>query len=161
MSYSGPVDDKPKLREKGGPRVIATLKKRSYIDSGAHPEDALEHALNMDTEGLGKLLVKHPTLLSTPDEKFGNVPLHVASSKANIEMIDFLVRKGADINFQDIYGNGPLHYAVDKEQIPAMKYLLKHGAKVNLPDYRGNFLSILFKGFSFFSKYYVYYMYII
>lgn len=36
--------------------------------------------------------------------------LHWASDRGKLELVDFLIRAGADINIQDYGGQTPLHY---------------------------------------------------
>lgn len=36
--------------------------------------------------------------------------LHWASDRGNLELVDFLVRAGANVNIQDYSGQTPLHY---------------------------------------------------
>lgn len=43
-------------------------------------------------------------------------------------MVDYLYKKGAEINDQDIYFNTSLHYAAMKKHRNVIIYLLKHGA---------------------------------
>ena len=71
------------------------------------------------------------------DER-GNVTMHVAASRGLLEMMAFLIRKGANIDIQDIYGNTPLLYAIDKNQVDAVELLIKNGANVHITDFRGN-----------------------
>lgn len=82
--------------------------------------------------------MKHPNIINVKDETNGNVALHVAASKNNVPMLELLVRKGADIDIQDIFGNAPIHYAVDKERKETTQALIKHGVRINIQDYKGN-----------------------
>lgn len=59
---------------------------------------------------------------------FGERPLHVASSRGNIEEIAALVEAGAEINAPGDLGNTPLHEAVGQGHMAAVQYLLDHGA---------------------------------
>ena len=62
---------------------------------------------------------------------FGERPLHVASSRGNMEEIAALVEAGAEVNAPGDLGNTPLHEAVGQGHLMAVQYLLDHGASPN------------------------------
>ena len=64
-------------------------------------------------------------------------PLVAACTQDNVEMIRYLVSKGADLNKQAPYWGGPLHVAAQYGCISVMKYLLDSGVDVNATNYRG------------------------
>lgn len=101
-------------------------------------ERSIELAISGDLDEFQSHIDANKDLLNVKDEDHGNVPLHIAASKGNIEMIQYLVRKGASLNIQDVYGNTALHYALDKSNNDIAFYLLKNGCDVNISDYRGN-----------------------
>jgi ankyrin repeat protein len=101
-------------------------------------EKSIELAISGDLDELQSRFEANKDLINVKDEEHGNVPLHIAASKGNMEMVHYLVRKGASLNVQDVYGNTPLHYALDKNNNEVAFYLLKHGCDVNISDYRGN-----------------------
>ena len=101
-------------------------------------ERSVELAISGDIDEFQSHLDANKDLINVKDEEHGNVPLHIAASKGNMEMVHYLVRKGASLNVQDVYGNTPLHYALDKNNNEVAFYLLKHGCDVNISDYRGN-----------------------
>jgi ankyrin repeat protein len=71
--------------------------------------------------------------------KYGT-PLHSQVScgvnfVVNVEIIDFLISKGADLHTKDdVQGRTPLHMAVCYENIDAIKILVSRGADVNAKD---------------------------
>ena len=67
---------------------------------------------------------------------FGERPLHVASSRGNMEEIAALVEGGAEVNAPGDLGNTPLHEAVGQGHMKAVRYLLDHGAS---PDAQNEF----------------------
>lgn len=54
-----------------------------------------------------------------------------------LEMMQFLVKNGADVNAVDSYGNSALIYAISEKRISAVAFLVKNGANVNLRNKRG------------------------
>lgn len=67
---------------------------------------------------------------------FGDRPLHVASTRGNIEEIAALIEGGAEINGSGELGSTPLHEAVGQGHIEAIQFLLNRGAS---PDIKNQF----------------------
>lgn len=99
---------------------------------------AIELALSGDIEEFDIFLSQFPDMVNARDEGNGCVSMHVAASKGNMELAAFLIRKGANLNIQDIFGNTPLHYAIDKGNTNIVGFLMRNGCNFNLSDYRGN-----------------------
>ena len=55
----------------------------------------------------------------------------------NMDAINFLLNKGADVNLQDYRGYTGLHYAVKSKNFDASSCLVYNGADVNLQDRNG------------------------
>lgn len=66
-----------------------------------------------------------------------NTPLHEAAAFDQIEVIELLVAKGADINATDMNGDTPLHKAVAYGSTKSIKLLLKLGAKRSIRNKKG------------------------
>ena len=70
--------------------------------------------------------------------------LHVAAKYFNLEMIEYLITQGADVNAKDNTNQTPLHYAVQTSlcyayavrasDFEALKFLIAQGADVNAKD---------------------------
>jgi ankyrin repeat protein len=60
--------------------------------------------------------------------------LHAASSYGHIDIIQFLLDQGADIDIADNDGDTPL-YTV--ESIPIARYLVEHGATIDRLNLEG------------------------
>jgi ankyrin repeat protein len=56
----------------------------------------------------------------------------------NIELLDWLIKNGANINHQDGNGYFALHFAGQQKSIDSAILLLNNGANINLTDIHGN-----------------------
>ena len=65
-------------------------------------------------------------------------PLIYASLSNNIEMLEWLVNNGANINHQDRSGLCSLHAAAQRNNLDVVEYLLKVGGDPNLCNSSGN-----------------------
>jgi hypothetical protein len=54
----------------------------------------------------------------------------------DIEIIEMLLKNGANINQQDNMGNTPIFYAIDMKNIDLVKTLMKNNALVNIDKYK-------------------------
>jgi ankyrin repeat protein len=102
------------------------------------PDMSIELILRGNVEEFKELMMKYPQAVNLKERAHGNVPLHVAASKGDSNLVSFLIRLGAFPNMQDIFGNGPLHYATDKSKYATMELLVASGANPNLQDNKGN-----------------------
>ena len=85
-----------------------------------------------DLKKVKQLAGKNRDLLNEKDEQ-GFRPLHIAAVEGYSEIVDYLVKSGADINGKGMYGWSPLHMAVKFNQIQIIKLLLSLKAD---PDIR-------------------------
>lgn len=104
----------------------------------ADPSFCMNLLLKGEIEEFRDYIFQFPYVVNAKEPNHGNVPLHVASSKGDLGLINTLLSFGADINLQDIFGNAAIHYAADKAKRSAIELLLKSGANPNLQDFRGN-----------------------
>jgi hypothetical protein len=98
----------------------------------------MELLLQGNIEEFRTYVAHFPYVVNMKDADHGNVPLHVASSKGDLGLMNYLLQNGAEVNIQDIFGNSPLHYAADKGKRSAVELLIQAGANANLQDFRGN-----------------------
>jgi ankyrin repeat protein len=88
---------------------------------------------------IGIMIDESPEILNEVDEN-DDTPLTVACSKENIEMIQLLLEKGANPNYQDNGGRTPLMTIVascNEKAGQIVELLLANGADPNLRDENG------------------------
>lgn len=85
-----------------------------------------------------RLLLGYDAMINKADN-LGNTPLTTAMMEENLELIEYLIEKGADINLQNKNNNAntPLHDAVIVGNKDIVNYLVKCGAYVNLKNNKG------------------------
>ena len=125
-----------KMRENGKKILFAPKNNSSSVLSD--PSEFIGIALSGNIDKFRDYISLCPDVVNLKEKEHGNVALHIASSKGNIQMASLLLSKGANLNIQDIFGNSPLHYAVDKKRKEMVELLIKCGADVNMKDFRGN-----------------------
>ena len=73
------------------------------------------------------------------EDSQGRLPLVCACAAKNIEMVNFLIKKGADVNLQSKYGLWPLLRATTIGSVEIVKRLIQvPGIKVDQPNIAGN-----------------------
>jgi len=65
-------------------------------------------------------------------------PIYTAINFGMLDIIEFLVSRGADVNFNDKYGEPPLLFAVAHAYPEVCRFLLQKGADPNVKDRDGN-----------------------
>lgn len=89
---------------------------------------------HQDLEGLEFLVSQNISMIEPPKD---SVALHLACSKNNPFIADFLIKHGVDINQRDALGQTALFVAVETHQKVMVEYLIHHGADVNLQTHSG------------------------
>jgi len=69
--------------------------------------------------------------------KYGNTPLHLASSHGHKDMAAMLLSCGAQVNVQDMDGDTPLHRAAASGSADIVDILLAGGARIDMQDSSG------------------------
>ena len=86
--------------------------------------------------------VVHPRVSSTLKQAskgiYGNMLLHLAIERGFLDIVQELIKNGADPNIQNDFGYTPLHLAVTKGDLSRVIYLIENGANVNGMDINGN-----------------------
>lgn len=111
------------------------------LNADIHAEDmedktALSRAISQGLEMVQAIIASNN--LQSRDSQ-GRTALHIAVlSHAEPEIINFLVKAGADINARDKNGDSPLHIAVRENDRANGEVLLAHGADVFYPNVTGD-----------------------
>lgn len=83
-----------------------------------------------------RILIYAGADVNTANVKLGYVPLHCATMENEVELMQFLLQRGADVNAKTTAGQTSLHYAAigncGNSRWEAMYTLLAHGAKVTV-----------------------------
>ncbi len=111
----------------GKVKVVDTLVKHgadvnSISDTGSTPVRSACFMTHLD---IVKLLVTHRADIQRPNYNGGTC---LINSVQSVELCEFLLRNGADVNAQDIQNKTALHYAIQEHRFETTKLLLKHGA---------------------------------
>jgi ankyrin repeat protein len=93
----------------------------------------IKAAKSGDSTMVRTLVLNDATLLDARDTD-GSTPLHCASWKGHVDVVQALIELGADVNAQnknEHWGNTPLHAAAHGNQRAVAEILLPHGADMN------------------------------
>ena len=69
--------------------------------------------------------------------------LHWAVESDDLELLDLLLRAGADVKAKDRFGFSPLYFAISNNNLEMVRRLLKGGADANETDTAGDTLLML------------------
>ena len=103
-------------------------------------EKIVESNFNNDLQLLRKIFLENKLAdikKITSLDKWNYLHRILCYSKPKVELIQFYIDNGVDVNAQDIYGMTPLHYALRSKNAEAAIALLKAGANPNLPNQDG------------------------
>ncbi|KAH3744897.1 palmitoyltransferase AKR1 [Pelomyxa schiedti] len=129
--------------KRGGHVANANAKGRSELDPPTPMADEVKDMLTAAKFGLLPKVLQFfeedPRSVNMKDATDATTPLHWASYNAHLEVVKFLVSKGADL---EAVTNGdkrtPLHWAIVGGNLSVVAYLLKQGSDLEHLDARGN-----------------------
>ncbi len=92
---------------------------------------------NGDVTRVVQLLDGSQEQINLPVGKQGWTPLQRAIRYGHHELVEVLVKQGANVNLADNYGWAPLHYAAMNGRETAVSFLLGNGADINQRGHQG------------------------
>jgi ankyrin repeat protein len=114
----------------------------SKIEKGyCKGETWLTIAVRYYYQGLIQLLLEHGARINEKEGSSLLSPLHIAAigikGKAHLELCEFLIARGADVNIRDKYGKTALHWSSQFGYQSIVELLVECGANVNTLDNAG------------------------
>ncbi|KAN0141591.1 hypothetical protein V8E53_000053 [Lactarius tabidus] len=88
-----------------------------------------------------RLIRDHPEHVNLRGGPIGTA-LHAASAMNQLNVVQLLLRHGADINAPGLWGRTPLLFASVRGHLEVVRWLLEHGADVNAKDADDDFTSL-------------------
>ncbi|OAM06227.1 MAG: hypothetical protein TV41_06310 [Wolbachia endosymbiont of Dactylopius coccus] len=73
----------------------------------------------------------HTTNVINSKDRNGNSPLSIAVSNRDLEMMNFLIENGADVNIEDYFRMPPIYYAVTKGTTEMIELLINKKASIS------------------------------
>ncbi|ORX76885.1 ankyrin [Anaeromyces robustus] len=105
---------------------------------------SLDISMYIKNKEIFYLLLDNNNNLSNIPNKYGDVPLITIIKSNNYtiedkkEMINYLIKKGADINYISKYGYIPLIYAIQEKSLELVNQLIENDAEINYIDSYGD-----------------------
>lgn len=88
-------------------------------------------------EKFKSLIQSDPTIINKIVNEEGDTPLHIACLEEKIDLVELLIKRGADINASNKSGLSPLHYASTNSSVLSL-LLKKKKLNVNSTCKSGN-----------------------
>ncbi|CAL1689721.1 unnamed protein product [Lasius platythorax] len=106
----------------------------SYSQEWSEGYVLLRDAVMIRHTEISKLLLTNGSRVNSKKEKPFNTPLHFAVINGDIEIVNMLLCRGANIDAKNQYDRTPFHNAVESKNIEIIELLLNRGAYVNARD---------------------------
>ncbi len=99
------------------------------------PEESIFSATSKgDLQEVKKIISQNKKLIFAKDST-RQTPLHVAAEKNFVDIVKFLIEKGADVNAKNQRGATPLHLACQNGRLRTAELLVRFGASVQEPTF--------------------------
>lgn len=109
------------------------------IQGWYNPEENSLQALALKgVDEVRKYLEEHPEVINNKDSQ-GSTALHYASMFGNLDIVELLINKGAEVDLDCESGQDAFHLACKFGNLEIAKLLLKNNAKIDKCDNIGNF----------------------
>jgi ankyrin repeat protein len=82
---------------------------------------------------IAKLLLDHGAVLDDAANKAGATPMMVAGEEDHIDVVEFLISKGADVSHPEVHGYAPISRAFWKGNTDIVRLYKRHGATCQDP----------------------------
>ena len=93
--------------------------------------DIFEAAGSGSVEDVKHFVEERGVDVNTICHSWGQTPLHLAGMKNTLEVVQYLVSQGADVNATDCSGDTPLYKAAEYNSVDMVKYFISLGADVH------------------------------
>jgi ankyrin repeat protein len=124
--------------EKGDTEQLQNLlKKKTDPDAQRAGETLLVHAIAHNNPAAVDLLLKAGAKPDYRPKPYNVLPLILAATTGQTEIVQMLVQHGAAVNARSITGDTPLLQAVIWGRDETVAFLLQKGADANLANYKG------------------------
>ncbi|EAY14432.1 hypothetical protein TVAG_426250 [Trichomonas vaginalis G3] len=94
----------------------------------------LFYSIQQNNEEIKDLLMSNGASIDFKPNEHGKHAIHIAAENDDLEMIQFLLSLGENINIKDKNGATPLHYAALDGCAKTVDFLVSHGADINAKD---------------------------
>lgn len=125
------------LLSQGGKSAVNGMLASRFMESN---KELFTACKNGDLTLIKKKVEEDKCGLSNKD-KFYCTPLHVASLNGKLNIVEYLLKSGADINAQDVQKMTPLHLAAMRGHLDIVKFLVSKGADLDMTNNK-NILAI-------------------
>jgi ankyrin repeat protein len=112
------------------------------LAAAALPQEIFEALRKNDAAAVKALVEKSPAIVDSRDGD-GLTPLHYAATEGDVDLINYLVDKGAKLELQSARAKTPLHLAAMNDRRDAVAALLKRGAALETRDDYGRTALVL------------------
>ncbi len=98
------------------------------IANGPHAAEFLSYAATSNDFRTVREILRYGVPINTSDPKDKNTALHSAAIGGDVEIVGYLIDKGADVNATNRLGDSPLENAYSMHNDFVAQLLIKHGA---------------------------------
>ncbi|TGZ53653.1 uncharacterized protein [Temnothorax longispinosus] len=112
----------------------------SYSQAWSEGYVLLCDAVKNKHAAVAKLLLTSGSKVNSKNRNPSDTPLHFAVINGDIEIVEMILDKGANIDAENEFGRTPLHDAIRNKKMEVTELLLKYGADVNARDNDGTSL---------------------